>query len=144
MTDPAIAGFHSTLANQEAAIDAAFLADKIILIKQLTDEAAISSEQRLNIQERAVTLIDFIHDSGQPGLMDQFLTEYGLSTNAGIVLMCLVDARLRAPDAVRRWTIKRQRSGDSNVTQARSGADDSHSIRPSQTMRPWPSQQKLD
>jgi len=99
MTDPAIAGFHSTLANQEAAIDAAFLADKIILIKQLTDEAAISSEQRLNIQGRAVTLIDFIHDSGQPGLMDQLLTEYGLSTNAGIVLMCLVDARLRAPDA---------------------------------------------
>ncbi|MEJ6685282.1 MAG: bifunctional proline dehydrogenase/L-glutamate gamma-semialdehyde dehydrogenase, partial [SAR86 cluster bacterium] len=99
MTDTATASFHSTLATQEAAIDAAFLADEITLIKQLIDEAEISPEQRLNIQERAVTLIDFIRDSGQPGLMDQFLTEYGLSTNEGIALMCLAEALLRVPDA---------------------------------------------
>lgn len=99
MTDTSMGSFHSSLANQEAAIDAAFLADEITLIKQLIDEAALSPEQRLNIQERAVTLIDFIRDSGQPGLMDQFLTEYGLSTNEGIALMCLAEALLRVPDA---------------------------------------------
>ncbi len=83
----------------EAAIHQAYLADESTLIQQLIDGAALSPAQRLNIQDRAITLIDFIRDSGQPGLMDQFLAEYGLSTNEGIALMCLAEALLRVPDA---------------------------------------------
>ena len=34
-----------------------------------------------------------------PGLMEQFLAEYGLGTDEGVALMCLAEAYLRTPDA---------------------------------------------
>jgi RHH-type proline utilization regulon transcriptional repressor/proline dehydrogenase/delta 1-pyrroline-5-carboxylate dehydrogenase len=39
-----------------------------------------------------------MRNGGQPGLMELFLAEYGLSTNEGIALMCLAEALLRVPD----------------------------------------------
>jgi len=81
------------------AINEAHLADEATLTQQIMEDADLSQEQRDNIQERAIKLIDFIRNSGQPGLMDQFLSEYGLSTNEGIALMCLAEALLRVPDA---------------------------------------------
>jgi len=39
-----------------------------------------------------------MRNSGNPGLMEMFLAEYGLSTNEGIALMCLAEALLRVPD----------------------------------------------
>jgi RHH-type proline utilization regulon transcriptional repressor/proline dehydrogenase/delta 1-pyrroline-5-carboxylate dehydrogenase len=87
------------LAEALDAISEAHLADEANLIHQIIDDADLSREQRDNIQERAIGLIDFIRNSGQPGLMDQFLSEYGLSTNEGIALMCLAEALLRVPDA---------------------------------------------
>ena len=40
-----------------------------------------------------------IRGSAEPGLMEVFLAEYGLSTDEGIALMCLAEALLRVPDA---------------------------------------------
>ena len=40
-----------------------------------------------------------IRAGAQPGLMEVFLAEYGLSTEEGIALMCLAEALLRVPDA---------------------------------------------
>lgn len=89
----------SALAEAFDAISEAHLMDEATLIHQIIEDADLSREQRDNIQERAIGLIDFIRNSGQPGLMDQFLSEYGLSTNEGIALMCLAEALLRVPDA---------------------------------------------
>ena len=50
-------------------------------------------------KSRAVGLVKAIRDDSTPGLMEVFLTEYGLSTNEGIALMCLAEALLRVPDA---------------------------------------------
>ncbi len=68
------------------------------VITSLIDEAQISADTRLAIQTRAMALTDALRTEGQPGLMESFLAEYGLSTNEGIALMCLAESLLRVPD----------------------------------------------
>lgn len=48
---------------------------------------------------RAVKLVQDIRASSNPGMMEVFLAEYGLSTDEGVALMCLAEALLRVPDA---------------------------------------------
>jgi RHH-type proline utilization regulon transcriptional repressor/proline dehydrogenase/delta 1-pyrroline-5-carboxylate dehydrogenase len=91
-----------TLSNLEAArkkVRDYHVADEAWIIDQLNCSSALSREQRHNISERSVELIDHIRHSGKPGMMDQFLSEYGLSTNEGIALMCLAESMLRVPDS---------------------------------------------
>lgn len=76
-----------------------FSADEQWILEQLNSPNVLSLQQRQNIVERAVKLIDYIRHSGKPGMMDQFLGEYGLSTNEGIALMCLAESMLRVPDS---------------------------------------------
>ena len=75
------------------------IADEAWVIEQLGSSDTLSKQQRENISERSVELIDHIRHSGKPGMMDQFLSEYGLSTNEGIALMCLAESMLRVPDS---------------------------------------------
>ena len=69
------------------------------LIEALIEEADIPESLRARAFERAVDLIESIRRDGQHGFMDDFLAEYGLSTDEGIALMCLAEAMLRVPDA---------------------------------------------
>ena len=82
-----------------SAIRAMHVADEGEILASLISSARIDHSQRRQIQDRAVSLIERIRNSGQPGLMEMFLAEYGLSTNEGIALMCLAEALLRVPDA---------------------------------------------
>jgi RHH-type proline utilization regulon transcriptional repressor/proline dehydrogenase/delta 1-pyrroline-5-carboxylate dehydrogenase len=75
------------------------LADESWVLEQLGSSSALSIQQRKRISERSLELIDHIRYSGKPGMMDQFLSEYGLSTNEGIALMCLAESMLRVPDS---------------------------------------------
>ncbi len=75
------------------------LADEFWVLEQLGASSALSIQQRKRISERALELIEYIRYSGKPGMMDQFLSEYGLSTNEGIALMCLAESMLRVPDS---------------------------------------------
>ncbi len=60
---------------------------------------APSPEVRAAAEARATGLVETIRADGNPGLMEVFLAEYGLSTREGIALMCLAEALLRVPDA---------------------------------------------
>ena len=64
----------------------------------LRDKMAPDSAIRAAAGHRAVGLVKAIRGAGRPGLMEVFLSEYGLSTNEGIALMCLAEALLRVPD----------------------------------------------
>ncbi|MFT4714199.1 MAG: RHH-type proline utilization regulon transcriptional repressor/proline dehydrogenase, partial [Candidatus Azotimanducaceae bacterium] len=75
------------------------LADEFWVLEQLGSSSALSIGQRKHISDRALELIEHIRYSGKPGMMDQFLSEYGLSTNEGIALMCLAESMLRVPDS---------------------------------------------
>jgi RHH-type proline utilization regulon transcriptional repressor/proline dehydrogenase/delta 1-pyrroline-5-carboxylate dehydrogenase len=81
------------------AIRALHVANEGEVLSSLINSSGINLSQRQLIQDRAVSLIDAMRSGGQPGLMEMFLSEYGLSTNEGIALMCLAEALLRVPDA---------------------------------------------
>ncbi|SEW25692.1 L-proline dehydrogenase /delta-1-pyrroline-5-carboxylate dehydrogenase [Cognatiyoonia koreensis] len=82
-----------------ATIDSAYLADEMATINRLVKEAALSDADRKRIHAAATDLVKEIRGSADPGLMEVFLAEYGLSTDEGIALMCLAEALLRVPDA---------------------------------------------
>ncbi|MBV6659078.1 MAG: bifunctional proline dehydrogenase/L-glutamate gamma-semialdehyde dehydrogenase PutA [Devosiaceae bacterium] len=72
--------------------------DEASLLADLVATANLSPEARDTISRRAAELVTRIRGSAQPGLMEAFLAEYGLSTDEGVALMCLAEALLRVPD----------------------------------------------
>ncbi|SEO74672.1 L-proline dehydrogenase /delta-1-pyrroline-5-carboxylate dehydrogenase [Salinihabitans flavidus] len=80
-------------------IDTETYCDEAGLVARLTEEAALSPEDRTRISGAAADLVRRIRGQSRPGLMEVFLAEYGLSTDEGIALMCLAEALLRVPDA---------------------------------------------
>ena len=52
------------------------------------------------ITDRAVELVHRIREDTDPGMMELFLGEYGLSSDEGVALMCLAEALLRVPDGL--------------------------------------------
>ena len=80
-------------------IDLSMYKDEATAVDALVASAQLSAEDRARISERAAMLVSQIRNSSDPGLMEVFLAEYGLSTDEGIALMCLAEALLRVPDA---------------------------------------------
>lgn len=74
-------------------------ADEKTVIQTLVKDAKLSKQQRVSINSGAVKLVNAIREDGNPGLMEVFLAQYGLSTEEGVALMCLAEALLRVPDA---------------------------------------------
>ena len=69
------------------------------LLPMLLNEAALAPDDRARISAAAADLVRAIRAKTNPGMMEVFLAEYGLSTDEGIALMCLAEALLRVPDA---------------------------------------------
>ncbi|WP_394182270.1 bifunctional proline dehydrogenase/L-glutamate gamma-semialdehyde dehydrogenase PutA [Yoonia maritima] len=90
---------HSDQTDLRSEIDAAMYCDELQAVKTLARAAALSPEDRARISAKAADLVREIRGSAEPGLMEVFLAEYGLSTDEGIALMCLAEALLRVPDA---------------------------------------------
>ncbi|MEL7205291.1 MAG: proline dehydrogenase family protein, partial [Pseudomonadota bacterium] len=80
------------------AIDLATYADEQETIDRLIHIAELSAEDRARISARGADLVRAIRSQSDPGLMEVFLAEYGLSTDEGVALMCLAEALLRVPD----------------------------------------------
>ncbi len=80
-------------------IDLMMYQDEADAVTQLVAAAGLTSEDRGRISTGAADLVRQIRNSAEPGLMEVFLAEYGLSTDEGIALMCLAEALLRVPDA---------------------------------------------
>jgi len=73
-------------------------AEESALVPDLINSAHLSPDQRARITEQAADLVRRIRTDSRPSMMEQFLSEYGLSTQEGIALMCLAEAVLRVPD----------------------------------------------
>ncbi|MGJ8623981.1 MAG: bifunctional proline dehydrogenase/L-glutamate gamma-semialdehyde dehydrogenase PutA [Yoonia sp.] len=80
-------------------IDQAMYQDETQAVAALVAAANLSPDTRARISANAADLVRQIRGSSDPGLMEVFLAEYGLSTDEGIALMCLAEALLRVPDA---------------------------------------------
>tara|TARA_R110002051_G_scaffold159688_3_gene231214 strand:- start:22698 stop:26150 length:3453 start_codon:yes stop_codon:yes gene_type:complete len=80
-------------------IDATIYANEAATVAKLRATAALSDADRARIGAKGADLVRQIRGNAEPGLMEVFLAEYGLSTDEGIALMCLAEALLRVPDA---------------------------------------------
>ncbi|MEM7497881.1 MAG: bifunctional proline dehydrogenase/L-glutamate gamma-semialdehyde dehydrogenase PutA [Pseudomonadota bacterium] len=97
--DPAAgAAADSRLAEIRAAMRADTTPDEGAVLSRLVSEAALDAAARARIEKEAAALVRAVRGVGSPGLMQSFLTEYGLSTREGVALMCLAEALLRVPD----------------------------------------------
>ncbi len=69
------------------------------ILPGLITQANLTDQERVGISAQGADFVRQIRAADDPGLMEVFLAEYGLSTDEGIALMCLAEALLRVPDA---------------------------------------------
>ncbi len=89
----------TSLASLRSAIRSNTSPDEAMAVARLIKAAGLTGKDRARIVARAAKLVTEIRSSASPGLMESFLSEYGLNTEEGVALMCLAEALLRVPDA---------------------------------------------
>ncbi|HHT0591739.1 TPA: bifunctional proline dehydrogenase/L-glutamate gamma-semialdehyde dehydrogenase PutA [Legionella anisa] len=83
-----------------AAINRAYRVDELSLITELCEKAALGQQQLIDIKNSATKLVESVRAERKKSAgIDSFLTEYALSSDEGIALMCLAEALLRVPDS---------------------------------------------
>jgi len=82
-----------------ASLDHAYLLNTPPDMQAFVRKAGLNTHARAEIVANGAQLVEQVRASGDPGLMEVFLAEYGLSTEEGVALMCLAEALLRVPDA---------------------------------------------
>jgi RHH-type transcriptional regulator, proline utilization regulon repressor / proline dehydrogenase / delta 1-pyrroline-5-carboxylate dehydrogenase len=81
-------------------IDAALFADEATLVRQLAALAKLSIVDDAKVFAEASKLVEGVRKNrNAQGSIDAFMQEYSLSSQEGVVLMCLAEALLRIPDA---------------------------------------------
>jgi RHH-type proline utilization regulon transcriptional repressor/proline dehydrogenase/delta 1-pyrroline-5-carboxylate dehydrogenase len=81
------------------AINRQYLGDEEQIVRSLADAARLSPAQREKVSARAHQLVEGVRaaQTKRSGL-DAFLRKYDLSSQEGVILMCLAEALLRIPD----------------------------------------------
>jgi RHH-type proline utilization regulon transcriptional repressor/proline dehydrogenase/delta 1-pyrroline-5-carboxylate dehydrogenase len=80
-------------------IRAAFLADERAIVERLAGEAVVDAARSASVSERARTWVEAVRDRRQTiAGVESFLHQYDLSTEEGVLLMCVAEALLRIPD----------------------------------------------
>jgi RHH-type proline utilization regulon transcriptional repressor/proline dehydrogenase/delta 1-pyrroline-5-carboxylate dehydrogenase len=83
-----------------ARMRASYLRDEAEALAALAGEARLAPEAALRVQERARELVQKVRSRQQAVAgMQSFLREYDLSSQEGVLLMCVAEALLRIPDA---------------------------------------------
>lgn len=86
--------------SQRGVVQADYLADEVQCVNRLLNKVNLNADQQQRISKRAYELVEKVRErqKNQAGL-DAFLQEYDLSSEEGIVLLCLAEALLRIPDS---------------------------------------------
>jgi len=82
-----------------AAIDRLYHAEEARAVRTLLTEARLDPSTQDRVDHRAQDLVRAVRErKADQGLLDAFMQEYDLSSEEGVVLMCLAEALLRIPD----------------------------------------------
>ncbi|MEM7427216.1 MAG: proline dehydrogenase family protein, partial [Pseudomonadota bacterium] len=82
------------------AIDERLLGDESEIVRDLIARARPTAREKADTERLARRLVHAVRMGRRPqGGVDAFMQEYSLSSEEGIVLMCLAEALLRIPDA---------------------------------------------
>jgi len=77
-----------------------YLADEAALVRELTEAADSGEAMRKKILGTASELVRAVRkNKAKEGGIDAFLQQYDLSSEEGVLLMCIAEALLRIPDA---------------------------------------------
>ncbi len=91
---------HLALQRLRAAIDRDYMPDEDALAQALLTEAALPEAATRQIRARAAAWVERLRAQGvASGSIESFLQEYSLTTDEGVILMCLAESLLRIPDA---------------------------------------------
>ncbi|MCR6632071.1 MAG: bifunctional proline dehydrogenase/L-glutamate gamma-semialdehyde dehydrogenase PutA [Magnetospirillum sp.] len=77
----------------------ALAADEAALVEELLTRARLEPAQDERVRREAAKLVEEARRRKSSGDLDAYLREFRLSTQEGVVLMCLAEALLRIPDA---------------------------------------------
>jgi RHH-type proline utilization regulon transcriptional repressor/proline dehydrogenase/delta 1-pyrroline-5-carboxylate dehydrogenase len=108
-----------------AAISRAWLADETAIVEELLSAASTPEPVSKAIAARAADLVAAVRARhGDAGIAQAFLREYSLSSQEGVVLMCLAEALLRIPDAATadKFIEDKMRTGDWEAHSGHSGS----------------------
>jgi RHH-type transcriptional regulator, proline utilization regulon repressor / proline dehydrogenase / delta 1-pyrroline-5-carboxylate dehydrogenase len=90
----------STMPLSHADLATHLFADEGRLVRKLASEAALSAEQKAEVARLATKLVQGVRNNRtSQGGIDAFMQQFSLSSEEGVVLMCLAEALLRIPDA---------------------------------------------
>ncbi len=95
-------------------ISATYLAEENALTAKLLARAALTSGEQAATQSLARELVNRIRARPAGGGIDALLQEYALSTQEGVVLMCLAESLLRVPDTETADRLIRDKLGHGN------------------------------
>ncbi|MEO1223196.1 MAG: bifunctional proline dehydrogenase/L-glutamate gamma-semialdehyde dehydrogenase PutA [Pseudomonadota bacterium] len=85
---------------QRRVIAALYRAPEVDVVRDLVQRAEVAPDAAGRVKARARQLVSGVRANRRRfGGVDQFLQEYGLTTDEGVALMCLAEALLRIPDA---------------------------------------------
>src|SRR6202789_1667958 len=89
-----------TLTDLRRAVSDVWLADEDTILDTLIPKARLSPAERAATEALATELVGRIRASrDKRSGVDAFTQEYALSSEEGVVLMCLAESLLRVPDA---------------------------------------------
>ena len=81
-------------------LNSRYLADEQQLVRELVEIADPGASARDKIHETAAGLVRAVRkNKAAEGGIDAFLQQYDLSSEEGVLLMCIAEALLRIPDA---------------------------------------------
>src|SRR5690242_13364566 len=92
------AGVPDATASARAEIRRLHRAPEPEVLKPLLKHAALESESRRRVENRALAMLADLRSAQSSGWVNQFLQEYRLNTSEGIALLSLAEAFLRVPD----------------------------------------------
>ncbi|AVP96334.1 bifunctional proline dehydrogenase/L-glutamate gamma-semialdehyde dehydrogenase [Ahniella affigens] len=96
-------------------ITAHFCRDESELITELLARADVDTDTRKRIEDRAVALVERVRaKADQKSAVESFMRQYDLSSEEGVLLMCVAEALLRIPDADTADKLIRDKLGEAN------------------------------
>jgi RHH-type proline utilization regulon transcriptional repressor/proline dehydrogenase/delta 1-pyrroline-5-carboxylate dehydrogenase len=96
-------------------LDRSYLADETRLVKKLLAAARLEPAAAVRVNQRACSLVKTVRaKKAEQGVLDAFMQEYDLSSEEGVVLMCLAEALLRIPDDETAEKLIADKLGDAN------------------------------
>lgn len=98
-----------------ARITAAWLRDETEAVLDLLDQASLPDDEREQVVDRAAALVTRVRARAKDqSVVESFMRQYDLSSEEGVLLMCVAEALLRIPDTRTADMLIRDKLGDAN------------------------------